>query len=105
MQMKRENSLLLIVDFQQRLLPVIEEAQAAVNEATWLGGLAQRLDIPVWLTEQYPQGLGSTDPGLRESLTGAVCWEKVHFNAHAEPGFAQALAESGRQQIIICGAE
>lgn len=105
MLIQPEKSLLLIVDLQERLLPVIEGSQAVVKEAAWVSGLAQQLEVPVWVTEQYPQGLGATDPELRKSLADAVYWEKVHFNAYAESGFAQALAESGRQQIIICGAE
>lgn len=105
MLMQREKSLLLIVDLQERLLPVVEGAQQAIKEVGWLGELAQQLDVPVWLTEQNPQGLGATDMELRKSLPGAICWEKTHFNAYAEPKFAQTLAESGRQQIVLCGAE
>ncbi|ATJ84294.1 isochorismatase family protein [Halomonas beimenensis] len=105
MRLRRENSLLLIVDLQERLLPVIDGGDQAVAEAAWLGGVAQALEVPLWLTEQYPAGLGGSDPRLLEGPGEHQCWQKVHFDAHAEPAFAEALAGSGRHQVVLCGAE
>ncbi|MCE8042836.1 isochorismatase family protein [Halomonas daqingensis] len=105
MRLKSENSLLLIVDLQAGLLPVIDGGNQAVSEAQWLGGLACELDVPVWLTEQYPEGLGGSEPRLLEALPDYRLWQKVHFNAHAEPDFAAALEKSGRRQIVLCGSE
>jgi nicotinamidase-related amidase len=105
MRLKREESLLLIVDLQAGLLPLIEGGDQAVTEAAWLGGVAEALDVPVWVTEQYPQGLGGSEPRLLEALPGHRLWQKVHFNAHAEPDFAGALADSGKHQVVLCGTE
>ncbi|SDG57330.1 Nicotinamidase-related amidase [Onishia taeanensis] len=105
MRLDRTTSLLLIVDLQTGLLPVIEGGEQAVTEAAWLAGLSRMLDVPVWLTEQYPAGLGSVDARLLASAPDALRWEKVHFDAHAEPPFAKALAELGRKQVVICGSE
>lgn len=52
MRLSREESLLLIVDLQAGLLPLIEHGDQAVTEAAWLGGLAEFLEVPVWVTEQ-----------------------------------------------------
>ncbi|GED23001.1 isochorismatase family protein [Halomonas sabkhae] len=105
MQMQRESSLLLIVDLQSRLLPELAGGAQVIEEATWMARVAESLGVPVWLTEQYPQGLGHSDATLLEALASPRCWQKTHFNAHAEPDFAQALAQSGRRQIVLCGAE
>lgn len=105
MRLKSEESLLLIVDLQAGLLPVVDGGEQAVVEAAWLGGVAQALAVPVWVTEQYPEGLGGSEPRLLEALRGHRLWHKVHFNAHAEPDFAAALAESGRRQVVLCGSE
>ncbi|MGQ4878312.1 isochorismatase family protein [Billgrantia sp. LNSP4103-1] len=105
MRLKAQESLLLIIDLQAGLLPVIDGGNQAVAEASWLGGVACALSIPVWLTEQYPQGLGGTDPRLLEALPDIRLWRKMHFNAHAEPDFARALASSGRRQIVLSGSE
>lgn len=105
MRLTREKSLMLIVDLQAGLLPVIENGGQAVAEAAWLGGLAETLEVPVWVTEQYPEGLGGSEPRLLEALPGHRLWQKVHFGAHDEPAFAEALAASGRNQVVLCGTE
>ncbi|MGB8713606.1 MAG: isochorismatase family protein, partial [Onishia taeanensis] len=105
MRLDRTTSLLLIVDLQTGLLPVIDGGEQAVEEAAWLSGLACMLKVPVWLTEQYPAGLGEVDSRLLAAAPDAHRWEKVHFDAHEEPPFAKALAELGRKQVVICGSE
>jgi nicotinamidase-related amidase len=105
MRLMRENSLLLLVDLQSGLLPVIENGEQAVAEAAWLGGLAGMLEVPVWYTEQSPEKLGSSDPRLLEALSTPRRWQKVHFDAHAEPAFAEAMAGTGRRQVVLCGTE
>lgn len=105
MQLQADESLLLMVDFQAKLLPVIEEGQSALTTATWLAGVAQALGVPIWLTEQYPEGLGHTASALMETLEHRKVWSKHHFAATAESDFIDALAQSGRQQIVLCGTE
>ncbi|WP_075881639.1 isochorismatase family protein [Vreelandella massiliensis] len=105
MRLQREKSLLLMVDFQAGLLPVIDGGAQAVTEASWLGGLAQLLEVPVWLTEQNPERLGGTAPQLLESLGDYRVWQKVHFSVMEEPEFRDALAASGKTQIVLCGTE
>ncbi|WP_192035532.1 isochorismatase family protein [Halomonas sp. YLGW01] len=105
MRLDHATSLLLIVDLQAGLLPVIDGGEQAIEEAAWLAGLARTLEVPVWLTEQYPAGLGAVDSRLLAAAPQARRWEKVHFDAHQEPPFARALAELGRKQVVICGSE
>ena len=105
MRLKREESLLLVVDLQAGLLPVIEHADQAVNEAAWLGGLAASLEVPVWITEQYPEGLGGSESRLLEALPGHRLWQKLTFDACANPEFIAALEQSGRRQVVLCGSE
>ncbi|MFO8046883.1 MAG: isochorismatase family protein [Halomonas sp.] len=105
MRLTREESLLLIVDLQAGLLPVIEHGEQAVTEAAWLGGLAGSIDVPVWVTEQYPDGLGGSEPRLLDALPGHRLWQKLTFDACDNPEFAAALAESGKRQVVLCGTE
>ncbi|TVM04948.1 isochorismatase family protein [Vreelandella aquamarina] len=105
MRIQREKSLLLMVDFQAGLLPVIEGGLQAIEEASWLGGLANLLDVPVWLTEQNPQKLGGSAASLLERLDDYQRWQKVHFSVMEESHFRDALAASGKTQIVLCGTE
>ena len=105
MQLQREKSLLLMVDFQAGLLPVIEGGQEAVTEAAWLGEMACLLEVPVWLTEQNPEKLGGTAPSLLAALNDYLLWQKQHFSVMAEAEFESALKASGKTQIVLCGTE
>ena len=105
MELQRDKSLLLMVDFQSGLLPVIDGGEDADNEAGWLGEIACLLDVPVWLTEQNPERLGGTAPSLLASLSDYRLWQKNHFGVMADEEFAAALKASGKAQIVLCGTE
>lgn len=75
-------SQLVLVDYQERLMPAIFEGQAALANAVRLAKLARLLDVPVWGTEQNPSRLGGNDAQLR-----ALCHRtlaKMHFSAVEE---------------------
>ena len=105
MQLQRDKSLLLMVDFQAGLLPVIEGGHEAVSEAAWLGELACLLEVPVWLTEQNPDKLGGIAPSLLAALSNYQRWQKQHFGIMAETDFVTALKATAKTQIILCGTE
>ena len=54
----RRNGALVLVDYQQRLLPALHGGARAVDEALFLARLARLLGLPVMATEQNPAGLG-----------------------------------------------
>ena len=61
-------SLLLIIDFQQKMLMAIPSWQEIAGKAGQLTRSAQILDIPVLLTEQSPKGLGATLPEILDKI-------------------------------------
>ena len=63
-----ENSRLLIVDVQEKLLPLIPVAERLTHNCRRLLDGAKILSVPRFGTEQYPQGLGRTTPQLAERL-------------------------------------
>lgn len=99
----RARTLLLLVDFQERLLPAMHEADRVLANAVRLARGAALLGLPVRVTEQYPKGLGRTVPALAETLTGAACFEKVTFSALGAAGLAERLDEHG--QVLLAGIE
>ena len=105
MRLDHTQSVLLMIDFQAGLLPVIEGGEAAIKEAAWLAGIASALQVPVWLTEQYPGRLGGTAPTLLEDLGAYTVWRKRHFSATEEEPFSQALSALERKQVVVCGTE
>ncbi|WP_232502204.1 hydrolase [Azoarcus olearius] len=102
--MKASASIVLAVDLQSRLLPVIDGGDAVLGHAVWMVELARSLGVPVLATEQYPQGLGPTVPALRARLGDAPVLEKIHFSALADDSWRQQ-PETARPQWIVIGTE
>ena len=65
MLLEAEESQLVLVDYQERLMPAIHEGAAAVANALRLAQVARLLEVPVWGTEQNPTRLGPNDARLR----------------------------------------
>jgi len=105
MLIDREQSLLLVVDVQERLAPAIHDGTAAIAGNRRLLAGAGHLGIPILVSEQYVRGLGPTVADLLPLPTGARRFDKTHFACTREPGFLEQLAETGRRQILVTGME
>ena len=102
MLLSAERAVLLLVDFQQRLMPVIHDGDAVIARAVRLAEAASLLDVPVLATEQYPAGLGPTVEPLACYPKSVLA--KTSFSAAADPGFA-ALLPAGTREVVISGCE
>ena len=79
---------LVLVDYQQRLLPVLHQGSEALARARLLAQVARLLEVPVWGTEQNPAGLGGQDPEL--AALSRRTFAKMAFSA-AQPDLVDAL--------------
>jgi len=103
-----DNSLLLVIDIQTKLVAAMPEndADQMLDNSGRLIDAAKTLDIPILLTEQYPKGLGSTDHQLTEKLAkNTAIFDKTGFSCLSADGFPNALKQRGRKQIIVVGQE
>jgi nicotinamidase-related amidase len=94
---KPESSLLLLVDFQLRLAPAMEGAEAAIANARRLAEGARLLGVDCVVTEQNADKLGATVPALAEFAVAPVA--KQSFSAVAASEFPQELLD-GRVAVI-----
>ncbi len=103
----RDRSLLVMVDMQEKLLGAMsaDDRVHVLRQGKLLLRAASQLGVPVIATEQYPQGLGPTDAGLRETLpdTGRI-FDKTCFSCCGADGFTTAL-DANRPQVILFGIE
>jgi len=83
-----EESQLVLVDFQPRLQAAMHAAGEVWANANRLAQAAQRLQVPVWGTEQNPSRLGALDPGLSQFCRRVLA--KMQFSA-VEEGLAEWL--------------
>ncbi|MBD25220.1 MAG: hydrolase [Candidatus Marinimicrobia bacterium] len=108
MLLDRAHSQLLVVDVQERFMPVMYEAELMADRCSILMKAAQQLSIPMTLSEQYKKGLGPTI-ALLDSIKGeSPVMEKAHFSCAADPAICERiklLATHGRNQLVVCGIE
>jgi nicotinamidase-related amidase len=90
-----DDSQLLLVDYQEQLMPALHDGEAVAANAVRLARIARLLGVPSWGTEHNPQALGDTIPALRP-LLGKVL-PKMHFSACAE-GLGERLRPPARPQ-------
>lgn len=101
-----QQSALLVVDLQERLLPNIHNYHQAVKNTVVLIKAAQLLDIPVMVSEQYVKGLGATVAAVSSVFNDkTIVLEKTTFGVLAEPQLKQAFQALERSQVIVCGIE
>jgi len=103
---RAEDSVLLLIDVQQRLVDAMTEdvAQNVVLNAARLLAATKLLDIPVISTEQYPKGLGKTVDALGNLLVDPPL-EKTCFSSCGANGFSSTLTNLKRTQVVIAGME
>jgi nicotinamidase-related amidase len=105
MLIERIKSCLLVVDIQERLLPAINEGERVIENTAWLMQIAQELEVPLLVSEQYPKGLGHTVPALLELTPEGALVEKIHFSCAASPACQERLAAIDREHIVVTGIE
>lgn len=92
MLLDADDSQLVLVDYQARLMPAIFEGDLVLANALRLARLASLMQVPVWGTMQNPDGLGVTVPELHTLIeaAGGRALTKMHFNA-VEDGLGELL--------------
>lgn len=88
-----QESQLVLVDYQARLMPAIHEGELVLLNAMRLAQAAHWMEVPAWGTEQNPDKLGQNPAELR-----ALCRRtlpKMSFSACAE-GLVEVLRPAAR---------
>lgn len=96
---------LILVDVQGNLARAMPENQHLIKNIQSCIKAAQVLDIPIVWIEQYPEGLGETIAELKELLPEQMPLRKTTFGCMSNPSISEALAQLGRQQLLVCGIE
>ena len=100
-----EKSCLLVIDVQGRLAEMMQQKKQLFKHIILMIKAAKLLNLPIHWFEQYPKGLGPTQPDIKALLNDAQYHQKITFSACGESDLLEALRESGREQCIVTGIE
>ena len=103
---RREDSVLVVVDTQPGFLSGDDEAGATVKRIAWLAGMAVQMEIPVVVVEEDPSAYGDTVEAIRERLSAATPRiVKPTFGLGGCPEAVEAVRATGRPVAVLTGFE
>lgn len=105
MRILSEQSILVVVDIQERLFPHIHDNQSLSKKCATLIEGAKILGLPIVVTEQYTKGLGYTIKPISEVLGISNTIEKMDFSCCGEGKFMLKIEEHFKDNVILCGIE
>lgn len=102
--LEQKDTLLLIIDIQDKLLAVMKYKDKVVKNTNVLVEMSKTLEIPIVVTEQYPKGLGPTIKEIKEQIGDSPVFEKNYFSAYIDE-VKNELKKQGKKKIIVTGME
>jgi len=105
MRITKENTIGLIIDIQERLVPAMFEKELLIKNCSILIEGLTVLNIPMVVTQQYTKGLGETAVEVKNAMPGFSYIEKRDFSCCDEPAVMEKLELMNAINIIICGIE
>jgi nicotinamidase-related amidase len=105
MLLNKDESILLLIDVQEKLTPAVLDSNAFIAHCEWMLKLAKKMGVPILVSEQYPKGLGSTLAPLRIYFNQDSCVDKVHFSCMSDAHYVQRLKQFQKKQLVLIGIE
>jgi nicotinamidase-related amidase len=99
----RENTVLVVIDVQEKMMPPIAEGQKVLDNVVRLLEFSEILGLPVVLTEQNK--LGDTLPQVMAARSGLEPIRKWEFGCFRCQDFVDQLRGLGRSTLILAGVE
>lgn len=103
--MNRNDALFVVIDFQEKLMPVMNDKANLEDKVVRLAGGMKKLGIPHIVTQQYTKGIGETIPSIAEAIGKFTPIDKTSFSCMGNEEFVAQLEAEDRDTIVICGIE
>ncbi len=105
MRVSAENTMALVIDYQEKLIPVIYNNDDIVkNSALLIKGLNE-LEVPIVVSQQYTKGLGATIEPIALALGEFVPFDKMSFSLWGTEEIREAIKSANRKNVVVCGVE
>lgn len=108
MRIFAEDTLCIVIDVQEKLIPVIHEKEQIIKATQTFLSCLKELNVPILVTEQYSKGLGKTIPELSQILeesNSVQIMEKITFSAYGTEEIKAAIKAFNKKNVLICGIE
>jgi nicotinamidase-related amidase len=99
------DTLLVVVDVQGKLAHSMHNRESLFKNLKVAIEGAKALELPMLVTEQYPEGMGPTVPEIASLLTEEMPISKTSFSCCGSEAFMAGLKQIGRSQVLLAGIE
>ena len=103
--LKPGTAALLVIDIQERILPVMNNYQRVVDNTIKLIKGFKVLGASIYYTEQYPKGLGPTVRSIAEEMGDIKPFDKMTFSCSGAGNLFDELKSKNILQVVVCGIE
>lgn len=101
----RDNSALVLVDYQERFAPILPDNKNIIKNIQFLLLGAQIYNVPIFVSEQVPEKLGTTLNELKNCIKDAFWFSKAPMSCCGNKSFLEELKKKNVKQIAVCGIE
>lgn len=111
MRINKEDTLALVIDYQEKLVPVMKNKDELVKNSVRLVKGLKTLEVPMIITEQYKKGLGGTIKEITEAATklekeeSPIILDKISFSCAENEEFLKVMKDFNKKNMILCGIE
>jgi len=105
MRILKEDTVAIVIDIQEKLLPHIHDNEHILDNSVILIEGLRVLDIPVLISEQYRKGLGPTVEKIQHAFPAFQPMEKMTFSCCDDQDIMSVLREQDRKNVILLGIE
>lgn len=105
MRIQLENTVGLLIDVQDRLLPHMHDSDSLLDRLSVLIQGLTEMSVPLILSEQYKKGLGETSADLRNLFQPIISIEKTSFSCVGNHAFDQWLVDHKVSNVLLFGIE
>ena len=101
MRIDREQTAALVVDYQEKLVPVMHEKEQLLRCSEILLKGLKVLEIPMYITQQYTKGLGTSVKEITDAIEDTAYTDKLSFTAY--DCVKEQIAD--KKFVVVCGIE
>ena len=104
--LSKERTALLVVDVQDKIFAVVDHSNDVLQTILRVIKSFQVLNLPIFVTEQYPKGLGPTVLPVRNALgPDYIPWTKTTFSCLDDPDCLKSIEQLPAVQWVLVGVE
>ncbi len=105
MKLSSDNAVALIIDLQEKLAPVMNDASRLIANVRYLLDGLNVYKIPIVQTRQYPKGLGDAISEIKGVSESAVVFDKTTFSCLDDCEIRRFFTTNPRPNVLLAGVE